>query len=58
MRRCHPGQPGQGWGARAEGGIGAEREGAHGVERLSVRVVRTVRSYGEAEDDERTTRDK
>ena len=32
MRRCHPGQPGQGRGARAEGGMGAKREGANGVE--------------------------
>ena len=33
MRRCHPGQPGQGRRARAEGGMGAKREGADGVER-------------------------
>ena len=33
MRRCHPGQPGQGRRARAEGGMGAKREGANGVER-------------------------
>ena len=32
MRRCHPGQPGQGRRARAEGGMGAKREGAKGVE--------------------------
>ena len=32
MRRCHPGQPGQGRRARAEGGMGAKREGANGVE--------------------------
>ena len=33
MRRCHPGQPGQRRGARAEGGMGAKREGANGVGR-------------------------
>ena len=32
MQRCHPGQPGQGRRARAEGGMGAKREGANGVE--------------------------
>ena len=31
MRRCHPGQPGQGRRARAEGGMGAKREGANGA---------------------------
>ena len=31
MGRCHPGQPGQGRRARAEGGMGAKREGANGV---------------------------
>ena len=30
MGRCHPGQPGQGRRARAEGGMGAKREGADG----------------------------
>ena len=51
MRSCHPGQPGQGRRARAEGGMGAKREGANGVECTD--VCETESSEYERLDDSR-----